>query len=83
MHRSGGFSESVNLPFGDCVKIETGSYYRLYLLTHSYLEDLGPGKELKLKEIGSGTKASFEIVWVYSGGSELNPEGYCSNRECS
>ncbi len=63
--------KDVELPFGGKLKIEKDSYYRLYLLTHAYIKDLRKGEVLKLKEVNGGTEIDFEVIWVYSKGSEF------------
>ncbi len=61
----------------DC-NVKKGSYYRLYLLTHTYIENLNTEEkpnhtdiELKLKSVHGGGEASFKVVWIYSKGSEF------------
>ncbi|EDP75978.1 type III-B CRISPR module-associated Cmr3 family protein [Hydrogenivirga sp. 128-5-R1-1] len=58
--------------------VKKGSYYRLYLLTHTYIENNNTEEkpnhtdiELKLKPVHGGDEASFKVVWIYSKGSEL------------
>ena len=63
--------KNPKLPFGNRLEIKRNSYYRLYLLTHTYAENLRKGKSLKLKEVGGEREANFEVVWVYSKGSEF------------
>lgn len=70
--------ENAELPFGSSLEINKGSYYRLYLLTHSYIGGMNTEEksnrtdiELKLKPVHGGCEASFKVVWIYSKGSEF------------
>ncbi len=69
---------SVRSLFGNNLEINKGSYYRLYLLTHSYIGSFNMEEEpnhtdieLKLKPVHGNSEANFKVVWIYSKGSEF------------
>lgn len=64
-------TNNAKLPFNNVLEIKKDSYYRLYLLTHSYINELAPQKVLNLKAIYGEAEANFEVIWVYSRGSDL------------
>lgn len=56
----------------DEVPIKNGSYYRLYILTHTFINnnlENGEKHPISIREVSSDKKVEFDIVWVFSRGS--------------
>ncbi|MGB9873678.1 MAG: hypothetical protein ACPLRS_01765, partial [Hydrogenobacter sp.] len=65
--------EIKDLPelFSQRAQVKKGRYYKLYLLTHTYIEEAKEGKEIKLRGIESKMELKFELAWIFSRGSEF------------
>ena len=51
--------------------VEKNGYYKLYLLTHTYLENPKEGASVTLRSIENKKILKFQLVWIFSKGSEL------------
>ncbi len=52
-------------------EIKKNKHYKLYLLTHTYLENPKEGAGIILRSIKNQKLLKFQLVWIFSKGSEL------------
>ncbi|WP_457599997.1 type III-B CRISPR module-associated Cmr3 family protein [Hydrogenivirga sp.] len=66
-------SEIDRLPcfIDENIAIEKDKYYKFYLLTHAYSDLIIPSGNLVLKDIQTNKVCKFQILWVFSKGSEF------------